>query len=109
MANNDEVPEGAAVFPTIDAELGIHPLLLAVIHTVVFLGGSDDEIVNPEAADEALGAIAEYVQRCDGEIRRRILEDLSVLRSYARDQAWPKELSVFLKSFPAEVGLAGEE
>src|ERR1044071_4807234 len=106
MSKEDEVPEGAAVFPMIDAVLGIHPLLLAVIHTVVFLGGSDDEIVNPEAAEEALGVITEYVSRCDGDIRRRILEDLSVLRGYARDQGWPKELSAFLKSFPEEVGLA---
>ena len=35
----DEVPEGAAVFPTIPAELGVHPLLLAVLHAVVFLEG----------------------------------------------------------------------
>ncbi len=107
--DNEEVPEGAAVFPNIDVELGVHPLLLAVIHSVVFLGGSADEIVSPAAADEALGAIADYVQRCDGELQRRILEDLSVLRSYARDQGWPKELSAFLKSFPAEFGLADEE
>ena len=33
----DEVPEGAAVFPEIPAELGVHPLLLAVLHAVVFL------------------------------------------------------------------------
>src|SRR3954451_3669101 len=98
MANDEEVPEGAAVFPMIDAELGVHPLLLAVLHSVVFLGGSSEEIVNPAAADEALGAIAGYVERCDAKDRRRILEDLSVLRGYARDQGWPKEVSTFLKS-----------
>ena len=30
-----EVPEGAAVFPDIPAELGVNPLLLAVVHAVV--------------------------------------------------------------------------
>ncbi|MFL5329336.1 MAG: hypothetical protein ACJ8C4_10510 [Gemmataceae bacterium] len=110
MANSeDEVPEGAAFFPSIDAELGVHPLLLAVLHSVVFLGGSAEEIVNPTAADEALGAIAGYVERCDGKERQRILEDLSVLRGYAREQGWPKQLTAFLKSFPVDFGLADEE
>src|ERR1700731_4589492 len=49
-----EVPEGAAVFPPIPPELGVHPLLLSVLHAVVFLSGSDDDIVNPAAAEEAL-------------------------------------------------------
>ena len=31
----NEVPAGAAVLPEIPAELGVHPLLLAVLHTVV--------------------------------------------------------------------------
>ena len=53
-----EVPEGAAVFPLIPAELGIDPLLLAVLHATVFVAGSDENVVQPEAAAEAL----EYVR-----------------------------------------------
>ena len=34
---DEDVPEGAAVFPLIPAELNIHPLLLAMLHCVVFL------------------------------------------------------------------------
>ena len=47
-----EVPEGAAVFPLIPVELGINPLLLAVIQATVFLAGSDENLVEPAAADE---------------------------------------------------------
>ena len=47
---DDEVPEGAAVFPTIPAELGVDPLLLAVLHATVFLAGSDEAVVHPAAA-----------------------------------------------------------
>src|SRR3954447_865604 len=93
----DEVPDGAAFFPEIPMELGVSPLLLAVLHSVVFLGGSAEEIVNPAASDEALGVIAGYLERCDGEERRRILEDLAALRGYAREQGWPKQLTAFLK------------
>ena len=49
-----EVPEGAALLPLIPPELHVHPLLLALLHAVVFLEGSDPAVVQPDAADEAL-------------------------------------------------------
>ncbi|MBV9657723.1 MAG: hypothetical protein JO295_06395, partial [Verrucomicrobia bacterium] len=48
-----QVPEGAAVLPEIPAELGVDPILLAVLHAVVFLDGSREDVVNGAAADEA--------------------------------------------------------
>jgi hypothetical protein len=60
MSEEREVPEGAAVFPVIPPELGVHPLLLAVLHAVVFLEGSGEEIVEPSAAEEALDHLAIY-------------------------------------------------
>lgn len=53
----DEVPDGAALFPVIPAELGVHPLLLAVLHAVVFLEGSGADVVNSSAAQEQLETI----------------------------------------------------
>ena len=53
-AGESEVPEGAAVFPLIPPELAVNPLLLAVLHATVFLAGSDDEVVNGPAAEEAM-------------------------------------------------------
>ena len=83
---SDEVPEGAAVFPLIPAELGVHPLLLAVLHAVVFLDGSEDAIVHPEAATEALEYIAGYLQRLEGDDLRRAREDMTVLAAFAREE-----------------------
>ena len=54
--DDEQVPEGVAIFPEIPDTLGVNPLLLAVIHSIVFLAGSDAEIVNPSAADEAVQA-----------------------------------------------------
>ena len=48
---SSEVPDGAAVFPLIPADLGIHPLLLATLHAVVFFDGSSDDVVHDAAAD----------------------------------------------------------
>lgn len=103
-----EVPEGAAVFPLIPSELGIHPLLLAVLHAVVFFDGSDTSVINDAAADEALQYLATYLQRLKGAELKRIAEDLEVLRDYARSEKWPVEEQNFLKSFLTDYGIGDE-
>jgi hypothetical protein len=106
--DEDEVPDGAAVFPDIPAELHINPLLLAVVHTVVFLAGSEDEIVQPAAADEALGYIAGYLQRLTGPDLQRTREDITALLAYAKQQGWEKQLQHFLQTFLADLGVESE-
>src|SRR5215208_389722 len=93
----DEVPAGAAVFPEIPAELGVHPLLLAVLHAYVFLDGSDASIVNPEASSEAMEYLASYLQRLSGADVQRAREDIDTLVGYAKEQKWPKQYVAFLK------------
>jgi hypothetical protein len=103
-----EVPEGAAVFPQIPPELGVHPLLLAVVHATVFLAGSDAAVVHPDAADEALHYLAGYLQRLAGADLRRVREDLACLVAFARQEKWPRQLVQSLKSFLADYGIGGE-
>ena len=102
---SDEVPEGAAVFPLIPAELGVHPLLLAVLHAVVFLDGSDDALVHPDAAAEALEYLAGYLQRRDGDDLRRVREDLASLAALARSEKWPRPMVSFLTDFLDSFGI----
>jgi hypothetical protein len=106
--DEDEVPEGAAVFPDIPAELNVNPLLLAVVHAVVFLAGSADDIVQPAAADEALGYLAGYLQRLTGPDMARAKDDVSALLAYAKQQQWEKQLQHFIGSFLADLGVGGE-
>lgn len=101
-----DVPEGAAVFPAIPPELGVDPLLLAVLHAVVFLDGSEENIVNPDAAEEALDHLAGYLQRLTGPRLQKLCEDLECLSVYARQQQWPKAQQRFLKDFPTTFGIA---
>jgi hypothetical protein len=105
----EQVPEGAAVFPSIPQELGVNPLLLAVLHATVFLAGSDEQIVQPDAAEEAVGAIARYLQRLDGELLRGVKEDMTCLVIYARQQKWPRSMVQALKTFLADLGVEEEE
>lgn len=102
----DEVPDGTAVFPEIPEELGIHPLFLAMLHTYVFLDGSDTAIVNAEASSEAMEYVALYLQRLKGAELQRTREDLDTLVGYAKEQKWPKQYVVFLKGFLADNGVS---
>ena len=100
-----EVPEGAAVFPLIPEELGIHPLLLATLHAVVFFDGSDADVVNDAAANESLNYIATYMQRLQGPDLTRIREDMDCLIAFGKQEGWPKEEMQFLQEFLKEYGI----
>jgi hypothetical protein len=110
MAGDSEstVPEGAAVFPLIPPELGVHPLLLAILHATVFMVGSDDELVNQEAAGETMDFMAGYLQRLDGADLKRVRADIKVLVDFARQAKWPKPEIQFLKSFLNDCGVENE-
>jgi hypothetical protein len=101
----EEVPEGAAVFPVIPEELGISPLLLATLHAVVFLSGSDDEVVHPTAAEEVLDQIGQCLGRLKGDALARVKEDLTTLTAFAAQEKWPRELVSLFRSFLTEFGV----
>jgi hypothetical protein len=103
-----EVPDGASLFPLIPAELDVHPLLLAVLHAVVFLEGSEANVVHPDAAGEALEYLATYLQRLRGPELERARSDLACLVEYARQEGWPKVEMQFLKTFLADFGVGAE-
>lgn len=104
-----EVPEGAAVLAVIPEELGISPLLLGVVHAIVFLAGSADEIVHPAAAEETLQIMAGYLQRLTDADLKRVQEDMHCLTAYAKQQEWPKQFVRSLKTLLAECGVKGLE
>ena len=104
-----EVPDGAAVFPLIPPELGVNPLLLAVVHALVFLAGSDEDVVAGPAADEAVQSMASYLQRLEGPALTKVQEDMVCLTNYARQSKWPKQLIHALKSLLSDCGLDVED
>jgi hypothetical protein len=104
-ADESEVPEGAAVFPLIPPELAVNPLLLAVLHATIFLAGSEDEVVDPDAAGEAMEYMAGYLQRLDGELLRQVREDMVCLTTFAKQEKWPKQLVRVLQSFLKDYGI----
>lgn len=104
-AKPDEAPDGAAVFPTIPAELGVHPLLLAALHAYVFLEGSEAAVLNPAVAEEAMHYVVSYMQRLEGNDLRRVREDMAALVGFAREDKWPRQHVRFLQEFLKENGI----
>ncbi len=105
---NEDVPEGAAVFPLIPEELGINPILLGYLHAVVFLLGSNEEVFHPEAAEEALQYMVTYLQRLKGPQLERIQEDIQSLLAFARKDQWPKQDIEFLQTVLTDFGVGGK-
>jgi hypothetical protein len=103
-----QVPEGAAVFPLIPAELGIDPVFLALLHAIVFVAGSTPEVIHPAASDETIQYMAEYLRRLDGDRLRRVNEDMACLIDFARQEKWPRQDIQSLKTLFADLGVEKE-
>lgn len=101
----NEAPDGASVFPLIPEELGVHPLLLAVIHAYVFLDGTEETVLNPLVAEECMEYLLTYLQRLQGAELRRVKEDLNTLVGFAKMDKWPKQQIRFLQEFLTENGI----
>ena len=100
-----DMPEGAALFPLIPNELGIHPLLLATLHAIVFFDGSTVENVSDDAANASLTYLGTYLQRLQGADLKRIREDMECLIAFARQEGWEQEELQFLQGFLKEFGI----
>ena len=98
-ADREEVPEGAAVVPLIPESAGIHPLFLAVFHALVFLEGSSEEVLDPDASDEALHYLATYLQRLSGDDLGNLKENLKRLTEHARRQKWAPDQQKLIQDF----------
>ena len=71
----------------------------------MFLSGSDDEVVDPDAAEEALQYLADYLQRLDGTLLRQVREDMVCLTAFAKQEKWPKQLVQSVKHFLKDYGI----
>lgn len=112
MADSDDeiqVPEGTALFPEIPDQLGINPLLLSLLHMVVFLAGSDEEVVDENASAAVLDQIASYLQRLSSKEIKKLKEDLASLAAFAREEKWAEGTIEVLESFFDDMGVGEGE
>lgn len=107
--NSIEVPEGTAIFPEIPDQIGANPLLLSLLHFVVFIAGSDEAVCNQEAGAAILDQVATYLQRLSTKEVARLKEDLAVLAAFARDQKWEAGTVEVLDTFLDDMGVGEGE
>lgn len=108
LDDDDAEVDGAGLLPVVPPELGIDPLLIALLHAAAFLDLSDDDSVDPELAGDVLEHVGMYVQRLPAERVQDIERQLRTLSEHAEAQRWPEELVDFVASFLYNCGI-GEE
>jgi hypothetical protein len=75
----------------------------------VFLSGSVQEVIDPDAAAEAEEYLATYLQRLRGPDLARVRIDMETLWAYARQERWPKQAVQFLKTFLDDYGVRDDD
>jgi hypothetical protein len=82
-----------------------YPLIQALVETIVFLGMSGDDAVNPDAAVGQLEEISTCLKELDGGERERFLATVSEMAIEAEGADGPTERSRFLRDIPKHLGL----
>lgn len=91
-----EVPEGVALLPEVPDSLGLHPFSLAILDTVVFLTGTDEELMHQGAADEMFGRLVEHLQKLSETDKNRFHADLKKLGEHGRAEGWDADAIGFI-------------
>lgn len=95
--------------PILPLELGVDPLLAALLQVAAFLVLSGDESVDSAWALEALEHMGYYLQRLSPSDFERFRLQLDRIADYGERQHWPKEFTGFVREFFRSFGLEEEK
>jgi hypothetical protein len=98
-----------SMLPVIPPELGIEPLLLALLQLAGFLDLSDDQLVDAGAATDALEHLGLYVQRLDEKRLAELQAQLDRLLDHAQKSNFLPEQIEFIKDFLFNCGVLDDE
>ncbi len=96
------------MFPVIPAELGIDPLLAALLQAAAFLDLGEDDVVDPDAAVSVLEHVGLYASRLSPEQIDALQEQLERIVEYGESQGWPEEIVEFTLRFLYHCGVGGD-
>lgn len=94
--------------PLIPAELGIDPVLLALLQCAAFLDLSDEAVVEPGAATEVLEHVGLYIQRLAPDELSDLMDQLTVLHEHGVKSGWAPELLELVDDFLYSCGVDDE-
>jgi hypothetical protein len=98
-----------ALLPAVPEELGVDPLLLALLRCASFLDLSGDEVVNADVAGEVLEHVGMYIQRLPDERLDEIHAQLEALEAHAQKEAWSSDVVEFIQDFLYNCGLGEDD
>jgi hypothetical protein len=101
--------ERLTALPVIPPELGIDPVLCALLHLAAFLDFGDDDATDPEAVAEALEHVGLYVQRLDDAALQAVEEQLDRLAKHGAAAGWAEEAQTFVEDFLYNCGLGPDD
>ncbi len=112
MANENDEEERQdelVTMPVVPEKVGIDPVLLAMLHLTALLDFADDEIVEPQIANEALEHVEMYMQRLSSDQLEEVQAQLDRIEEHAAEQGWPEELTDFVRDFLYNCGLGEDD
>jgi hypothetical protein len=116
MADDDDKREEKAesgledpIMPAVPPELGIDPILLALIHCAAFLDLASEDLVDPDSAGDVLENLELYIKRLEPARLSEIQAQLEKLEEWAEQSGWPEELVDFVADFLYSCGVGEED
>ncbi|MEZ4373265.1 MAG: hypothetical protein AB7K71_17035 [Polyangiaceae bacterium] len=91
--------------PEIPEELGLDPVLCALLQVAYFLDMAEDEVVSAEFATPNLERVGLYIQRLDDEHLDELEAQLAELVEHAISARWSAEQREWLSSFLEHCGI----
>jgi hypothetical protein len=112
MADEQEDPSDGAdispMLPLIPTELGVDPLLAALLQCAAFLDLSADDLVDGESATEVLEHVGLYIQRLGSEELAQVADQLAELKEHGQKVGWSAPAIEFIDDFLYSCGI-GED
>lgn len=92
-----EVPPGLAMLPEVPDSLAIDPFVLSLLDMVVFVTGTDEELLHQGAADEMLEIIVGRFANLAPDKAKFLVAEIERLREFGKNNGWDQDSVRFLK------------
>ncbi len=107
--DEQERQDEPTTMPVVPEKLEVDPLLLAMLHLTALLDFADEDIVEPQVANEALEFVEMYMQRLSTEQLEEVQAQLDRIEEHAAEAGWPEELTDFVRDFLYNCGLGEDD
>jgi hypothetical protein len=99
------VESGAFHIPVLPTDLGVDPILAALLHMACFMEFSDEKAVNFDESITAMETMGYYFQFLTPDRRSDVGAQLKLVAEYAENQKWKGETIEFISDLLKNSGI----